>query len=75
MLLLWETAEGEPGLITVHGADGAIIQRWLIPELDMGGGGFTDLGLAVDLPRRRLYVSVSDIATIFGIDLPDSIAF
>ncbi len=75
VLLLWETAEGEPGLITVHGADGAIIQRWLIPELDMGGGGFTDLGLAVDLPRRRLYVSVSDIATIFGIDLPDSVAF
>lgn len=75
LLLLWETVEGEPGLVTLHGPDGAIVQRLLIPELDMGGGGGTVMGLAVDLSRRRLYTSVSDIATIFGIDLPDSVAF
>ncbi len=75
LLLLWDTVEGDPGLVTVHGPDGSLVQRLLIPELDMGGGGFTIMGLAVDLPRRRLYVSVSDIATIFGIDLPDSVAF
>jgi len=37
----------------------------------MGGGGFTILSLAIDAPRRRLYVGVSDIATIFGVDLPE----
>ena len=75
LLLLWETVEGEPGLVTVHGPDGAIVQRWPIPELDMGGGGRTVMDLAVDVERRRLYISISDIATIFGIDLPDPAAF
>lgn len=71
LLLLWDTVEGSPGLITVHDATGAIAQRWVLPELDMGGGGFTILSLAIDATRRRLYVSVSDIATIFGVDLPE----
>jgi len=68
--------EGSPGLITVHDNTGAVAQRWVLPELDMGGGGFTILSLAIDASRRRLYVGVSDIATIFGVDLPEqAVAF
>jgi hypothetical protein len=75
LLLLWETAAGGPGLITVHGADGALVQRWLLPELDMGGGGLTTMDMGVDVARRRLYVSVSDIATVFRFALPDDATF
>jgi len=76
LALLWDTVEGSPGLITVHDATGAVVQRWVLPELDMGGGGFTILSLAIDASRRRLYVGVSDIATIFGVDLPEqAVAF
>jgi hypothetical protein len=70
LLLLWETVPGSPGLITVHDAAGELVQRWLLPEIDMGGGGMTVLTMALDAQRRRLYVGVSDIATIFAIDLP-----
>jgi len=72
LFLLWENVPGTPGLITVHGGDGALVQRWLLPEIDMGGGGLTVLSMALDAARRRLYVGVSDIATIFRVDLPES---
>jgi len=81
LLLLWNTVEGASGMVTVHDDSGALVQRVLLPELDMGGGGFTPgsglatLRMAVDAPRRRLYVSVSDRATIFGVDLPDTVRF
>ena len=75
LLLLWETVEGEPGLITVHGPDGSLIQRLVIPGLEIGGGGTSVMDLTVDEDRRRLYISISEIATIFGVDLPDSVAF
>jgi hypothetical protein len=75
LLLLWGTVAGEPGLITVHDASGALSQRWVFPELDSGGGGMVSLRLALDVPRRRLYVSVSDIATVFAVDLPEEVTF
>ena len=75
LLLLWDTVEGDPGLVTVHDDTGGIAQRWSLPGLDMGGGGFTVLAMAVDASRRRLYVSVSEIATVFRFDLPDSAVF
>jgi hypothetical protein len=75
LLLLWGTVAGQPGLITIHDASGALTQRWLLPELDSGGGGMVSLRLALDVPRRRLYVSVSDIATVFAVDLPEEVTF
>lgn len=75
LLLLWDTVEGDPGLVTVHDQTGTIVQRWSIPGLDMGGGGFTALSMAVDASRRRLYVGVSDIATVFRFDLPEAAVF
>lgn len=76
LLLLWETVPGSPGLVTVHDASGELAQRWLLPTIDMGGGGTTILTMALDAERRRLYIGVSDIATIFRVDLSDrSIGF
>jgi hypothetical protein len=75
LLLLWGTVAGQPGLITVHDASGALAQRWLLPELDSGAGGMVSLRLALDVPRRRLYVGVSDIATVFAVDLPEEVTF
>lgn len=72
LLLLWETVAGRPGLITVHGPQGDLVQRWLLPELDMGGGGFDILTMAFDAERRRLLIGASEVATIFAIDLPES---
>ena len=73
--LLWETVEGQPGLITVHGPEGDVVWRLMLPVLDMGGGGTTVMDLAVDESRRRLYVSVSDIATVFAVELPETVVF
>lgn len=76
LLLLWETVPGSPGLVTVHDASGELARRWLLPAIDMGGGGTTILTVALDAERRRLYIGVSDIATIFRVDLSDrSIGF
>ena len=30
--------------------------------------------MALDVERRRLYIGISDIGTIFAIDLPDQMA-
>jgi len=74
LLLLWETVEGTPGLVTVHDGSGALVQRLVFPEIDTGGGALAIRSLALDAPRRRLYIGVSDIGTIFAIDLPDQVA-
>jgi hypothetical protein len=73
LLLLWDTVAGDPALVTVHDRDGAVAQRWLLPAIDIGGGGVTVLTLALDASRRRLYIGVSDVATIFAADLPQSV--
>lgn len=81
LLVLWNTVPGSPGLITVHDDTGALLQRVLLPQLDMGGGAFTPgfgfdlLRMALDETRRRLYIASTDIATIFAVDLPDSLVF
>jgi len=75
LLLLWSTLEGEPGLITVHDAAGAIIQRLLLPDITDGGGGTMALRMAYDPARRRLYISASGTATVYGFDLPRDVAF
>lgn len=74
-LLLWGTVEGQPGLITVHDASGAIVQRLLLPALDSGASLNSMWRLTVDMPRRRLYVTVSDTASLMAADLPDEVLF
>ncbi len=71
VMLLWNTVPGAPGLVTVHDGTGALVQRLLLPTLDTGGGGFNQLSIAIDPPRRRLYVAVPDIATVFRAEVPD----
>jgi len=74
LLLLWESVEGTPGLVTVHDGSGSLVQRLVFPGLDTGGGGLAVRSMALDLPRRRLYIGISDIGTIFAIDLPEQVA-
>jgi len=76
LLLLWETPEGTPGLVTVHDGSGSLVQRLVFPELDTGGGLLAIRSMALDIERRRLYIGISDIGTIFAIDLPpEGVAF
>ena len=75
LLLLWSTREGDPGLITVHDDGGQIIQRLLLPKITDGGGGTMALRMAYHEARRRLYISASDTATVYAVELPESVQF
>ena len=75
LLLLWSTREGDPDLITVHDDGGQLIQRLLLPKITDGGGGTMALRMAYHEARRRLYISASDTATVYAVELPESVQF
>ena len=75
LLLLWNTVEGQPGLITVHDESGAIVQRLILPALESGASGSSIWRLTVDMPRRRLYITLSDTASLLAADLPEGVLF